>query len=84
MYEFAAGRPGLGAALFLPWASWALLWAAIMMLLLSVSGACSYIHRFTRFSGELFGGLIALLFMQQAIKVLFCSKSIKIYINIWR
>lgn len=70
MYDFAEGRPGLGAALFLPWASWVLVWAAAMLMLLSLSGACVYIRRFTRFSGELFGGLIALLFLQQAIKVL--------------
>ena len=29
---------------------------------------CEYITKFTRFSGELFGMLIAILFMQQAIK----------------
>ncbi|MCI30938.1 boron transporter 1-like, partial [Trifolium medium] len=30
--------------------------------------ACSIINRFTRIAGELFGMLIAMLFMQQAIK----------------
>lgn len=69
MYDFAEGQSGLGSVLFLPWASWVLVWTAAMLLLLSLSGACAYIRRFTRFSGELFGGLIALLFMQQAIKV---------------
>ena len=29
---------------------------------------CKYINKFTRFSGELFGMLIAVLFLQQAIK----------------
>lgn len=32
------------------------------------AGMCEYITKFTRFSGELFGMLIAILFMQQAIK----------------
>lgn len=32
------------------------------------AGLCQYINKFTRFSGELFGMLIAILFMQQAIK----------------
>ena len=69
MYDFATGRPDLGRALFLPWASWVLVWAALMILLLAVTGTCVYINRFTRFSGELFGGLIAVLFLQQAVKV---------------
>jgi len=37
--------------------------------LLAILGACSIINRFTRIAGELFGLLIAMLFMQQAIKV---------------
>ena len=69
MYDFAKGRPDLGPALFLPWASWVLVWAAVMILLLAVTGTCVYINYFTRFSGELFGGLIAVLFLQQAVKV---------------
>lgn len=68
MYEFAKDREGLGPALFLPWAAWTCVWTAAFILLLSAAGACAYISRFTRFAGELFGGLIALLFMQQAIK----------------
>ncbi len=75
MYDFAKGRPDLGRALFLPWASWVLVWAALMILLLAVTGTCVYINRFTRFSGELFGGLIAVLFLQQAVKVSRTSKS---------
>lgn len=41
------------------------------------AGLCQYINKFTRFSGELFGMLIAILFMQQAIKgvVQVCSVS---------
>lgn len=44
-------------------------WTAFLLLLLAVLGACSIINRFTRVAGELFGLLIAMLFMQQAIKV---------------
>jgi hypothetical protein len=39
--------------------------------LLAILGACSIINRFTRIAGELFGLLIAMLFMQQAITVRF-------------
>ena len=69
MYNFAKGRPDLGPALFLPWASWVLVWAALMILVLALTGACTYTNQFTRFSGELFGGLIAVLFLQQAVEV---------------
>lgn len=44
-------------------------WTAFLLLSLAVLGACSIINRFTRVAGELFGLLIAMLFMQQAIKV---------------
>lgn len=44
-------------------------WTAILLFLLAVLGACSLINRFTRVAGELFGLLIAMLFMQQAIRV---------------
>jgi len=44
-------------------------WTAILLFLLAILGACSIINRFTRIAGELFGLLIAMLFMQQAIKV---------------
>ncbi|KAI0510834.1 hypothetical protein KFK09_011443 [Dendrobium nobile] len=39
-----------------------------LLFLLAILGACSIINRFTRVAGELFGMLIAMLFMQQAIK----------------
>ena len=45
------------------------MWTAILLFLLAILGACSIINRFTRLAGELFGLLIAMLFMQQAIKV---------------
>lgn len=41
----------------------------MLLFLLAILGACSIINRFTRIAGELFGMLIAMLFMQQAIKV---------------
>ncbi|ESR53073.1 hypothetical protein CICLE_v10019060mg [Citrus x clementina] len=43
-------------------------WTALLLFLLSILGACSIINRFTRIAGELFGLLIAMLFMQQAIR----------------
>lgn len=45
-------------------------WTAFLLFLLAVLGACSIINRFTRLAGELFGMLIAMLFMQEAIKVI--------------
>ena len=52
---------------FLPWASVTLFWVAIMCALLALFNTCAYIHHFTRFSGELFGLLIAVLFLQQVL-----------------
>ncbi|XP_060197638.1 probable boron transporter 2 isoform X4 [Lycium barbarum] len=68
MYNFAKDRPELGPKLFLAWTAWVCVWTAILLFLLAVLGACSFINRFTRVAGELFGLLIAMLFMQQAIK----------------
>ena len=39
-----------------------------MLFCLAILNACDYTDRFTRLSGELFGMLIAVLFMQQAVK----------------
>lgn len=44
-------------------------WTALLLFLLAIFNACTIITRFTRVAGELFGMLIAVLFMQQAIKV---------------
>ncbi|XWS38893.1 hypothetical protein CRYUN_Cryun18bG0002200 [Craigia yunnanensis] len=68
MFNFAKNRPDLGSELFLAWTGWVCLWTAILLFLLAILGACSIINRFTRLAGELFGLLIAMLFMQQAIK----------------
>lgn len=51
------------------WVSRVCVWTALLLFLLSILGACSIINRFTRIAGELFGLLIAMLFMQQAIRV---------------
>jgi hypothetical protein len=62
MFKFAE-RAGLP---FLPWAACACCWASGFLLVLCAANACDLIRHFTRFSGELFGMLIAVLFMQQA------------------
>ncbi|KAG7991102.1 hypothetical protein I3843_02G058600 [Carya illinoinensis] len=68
MYNFAKDRPDLGSKLFLAWTGWVCVWTAILLFLLAILGACSIINRFTRLAGELFGLLIAMLFMQEAIR----------------
>ncbi|XP_021642926.1 probable boron transporter 2 [Hevea brasiliensis] len=68
MFNFAKSRPDLGSKLFLAWTGWVCVWTAILLFLLAILGACSIINRFTRLAGELFGLLIAMLFMQEAIK----------------
>ncbi|KAL6559395.1 putative boron transporter 2 [Orobanche gracilis] len=67
MFNFAKDRKDLGQELFLAWAGWVCVWTSLLLFLLAVLGACSIINRFTRIAGELFGLLIAMLFMQQAI-----------------
>ncbi|XP_038682318.1 LOW QUALITY PROTEIN: boron transporter 1-like [Tripterygium wilfordii] len=68
MFNFAKERSDLGRDMFLAWTGWVCVWTAILLFLLAILGACSIINRFTRVAGELFGLLIAMLFMQQAIK----------------
>ncbi|KAK4795211.1 hypothetical protein SAY86_013205 [Trapa natans] len=68
MFNFAKDRKELGQHLFLPWTGWVCVWTALLLFLLAILGACSIINRFTRLAGELFGLLIAMLFMQQAIR----------------
>ncbi|VVB06598.1 unnamed protein product [Arabis nemorensis] len=68
MFNFAKGRPELGRNLFLAWSGWVCVWTSLILFVLAICGACSIINRFTRVAGELFGLLIAMLFMQQAIK----------------
>ncbi|KAI5080904.1 hypothetical protein GOP47_0004087 [Adiantum capillus-veneris] len=68
MYKFVKNKDGIGPSLFLAWAAWTCVWAAILSCLLSIFGACSYINRFTLMARELFAMLIAILFLQQAVK----------------
>ncbi|KAF7836884.1 putative boron transporter 2 isoform X1 [Senna tora] len=68
MFNFAKSRSDLGSKLFLAWTGWVCMWTSILLFLMAILGACSIINRFTRLAGELFGLLIAMLFMQQAIK----------------
>lgn len=68
MFNFAKQRADLGREMFLAWTGWVCVWTAALLFLLAILGACSIINRFTRLAGELFGMLIAMLFMQQAIK----------------
>ncbi|KHN44685.1 Putative boron transporter 2 [Glycine soja] len=68
MFNFAKSRPELGSKLFLAWTGWVCMWTAILLFLLAILGACSIINRFTRLAGELFGLLIAMLFMQEAVR----------------
>lgn len=59
-----------GANIIFIWGNYRVcVWTAFLLFLLAILGACSIINRFTRLAGELFGLLIAMLFMQQAIKV---------------
>ncbi|XP_008809478.1 boron transporter 4 [Phoenix dactylifera] len=68
LYDFAKGRPDLGPHLFLAWSGWVCIWTACILVLLSIFNAGAVIVRFTRIADELFGMLISVLFIQQAIK----------------
>ncbi|KAH7528459.1 hypothetical protein FEM48_Zijuj05G0074400 [Ziziphus jujuba var. spinosa] len=68
MFNFVKDRKDVGKELFLAWTGWVCVWTALLLFLLAILGACSIINRFTRLAGELFGLLIAMLFMQQAIR----------------
>ncbi|KAL8105008.1 hypothetical protein AgCh_028970 [Apium graveolens] len=68
LFNFAKGRENLGQALFLAWAGWVCIWTALLLFLLAMFNAGSIITRFTRIAGEIFGMLIAILFLQEAIK----------------
>lgn len=68
LYNFAKGRVDLGGHLFLAWSGWVCVWTALMLFLLAAFNASSIISRFTRVAGELFGMLITVLFIQEAIK----------------
>ena len=69
MYAFAASTPGLGPALFLPWAAWTTLWCGVISLVLASVGAARYVRRFTFFAADVFGAMTAVLFVQQAVRL---------------
>ncbi|KAK9741803.1 hypothetical protein RND81_03G129600 [Saponaria officinalis] len=68
LYNISRKGDKLGKDLFLAWAGWVCLWTALFLFLLAIFNACNVICRFTRLAGELFGMLISVLFMQEAIK----------------
>ncbi|KAI3696605.1 hypothetical protein L6452_29011 [Arctium lappa] len=68
LYNFSKERPELGKEQFLAWAGWVCVWTAVMLCVLAILNACTLITRFTRVAGELFGMLISVLFMQEAIR----------------
>ncbi|XP_042485616.1 boron transporter 4-like [Macadamia integrifolia] len=67
LYSFTKGRKDLGGDLFLAWAGWVCAWTALFLFLLAIFNACNIITRFTRVAEEMFGMLITVLFLQQAI-----------------
>ncbi|KOM44621.1 hypothetical protein LR48_Vigan05g222600 [Vigna angularis] len=68
LYNFAKDKDLLGRELFLAWAGWVCVWTALLLFLLAIFNAGNIINRFTRIAGELFGMLITVLFIQEAIK----------------
>ncbi|KAG8375481.1 hypothetical protein BUALT_Bualt10G0104300 [Buddleja alternifolia] len=66
LYNFA--KKNMGRELYLAWAGWVCVWTALLLFLLAIFNACTIITRFTRVAGELFGMLITVLFIQEAIK----------------
>jgi hypothetical protein len=66
IYKLVKDDDDLGVDKFLPFCSWVCLWTGILCAILAVLGATEGIRYFTLFAGELFGGLIAILFLQQA------------------
>ncbi|RZB62406.1 Boron transporter 4 isoform B [Glycine soja] len=68
LYNFAKNRDSLGRELFLAWAGWVCVWTALLLFLLAIFNAGNIINRFTRIAGEIFGMLITVLFIQEAIK----------------
>lgn len=55
MFDFAKDKDGLGPTMFLAWSAWVCIFTAAFLLVLSLTNACVYINRFTRYAGEAFG-----------------------------
>ncbi|KAJ6856461.1 boron transporter 4-like [Populus alba x Populus x berolinensis] len=68
LYNFSKGREELGQKLFLAWAGWVCVWTALLLVLLAIFNAATIIFKFTRIAGELFGMLISVLFIQEAVR----------------
>lgn len=68
IFKYCEDTDEIGLALFRPFCAWVLILTALMHFVLAAVNASEYIHAFTRFSGETFGTLIALLFAQAAVK----------------
>lgn len=68
IFQYCDSQDDIGMALFRPFCSWVLIFTALMHFVLAFVNASEYIHAFTRFSGETFGTLIAVLFLQAAVK----------------
>ena len=68
IFKYCESTEEIGLALFRPFCAWVLILTALMHFALALLNASEYIHAFTRFSGETFGTLIALLFFQAAVK----------------
>ncbi|CAA7025441.1 unnamed protein product [Microthlaspi erraticum] len=68
LHSFSKSRPELGQKLYLAWAGWVCVWTAVLLMILAMLNACNIISRFTRIAGELFGMLITVLFIQEAVK----------------
>ena len=56
---------------FLPGLFWIGIWTALMILTLALTNASRYIRHFTRFTDEIFGALIALIFITEAVRDIF-------------
>ncbi|XP_021848193.2 boron transporter 4-like [Spinacia oleracea] len=67
LYNFAKDREDL-KPLFLAWTAWVCVWTSLLLMLMAILNACVIIDRFTRIAEELIEMLIAVLFIQEAIK----------------
>jgi len=67
MYQMVKDDADLGLSVFLPFCSYVCVWTGVICMVVAMLGATRLIVYFTLFAGELFGGLIAILFMQQAV-----------------
>ncbi|KAL2932395.1 Boron transporter 4 [Bienertia sinuspersici] len=67
LYNFAKKREDL-QPLFLAWAGWVCVWTALVLLVMAILNACDIVDRLTRIAEELIEMLIAVLFIQEAIK----------------